>query len=67
MPTVTMHGNSYVRSCELEMSKRNEAASSFEDWKSDIGWGSQIRSYVWMTHVLKIYVLVLKTRTQVQY
>ncbi len=31
---------------ELEMSKRNEAAQALEDTKSDIGWGSQIRSYV---------------------
>ena len=31
---------------ELEMLKRTEAAQSMEDSKSDIGWGSQIRSYV---------------------
>ncbi len=31
---------------ELEMKKRNEAAQALEDTKSDIGWGSQIRSYV---------------------
>ncbi|WP_339673721.1 peptide chain release factor 2 [Dasania marina] len=31
---------------EMEMSKRNEAAQAMEDSKSDIGWGSQIRSYV---------------------
>lgn len=31
---------------ELEMMKRNEAAQTMEDNKSDIGWGSQIRSYV---------------------
>lgn len=31
---------------ELEMMKRNEAAQALEDSKSDIGWGSQIRSYV---------------------
>jgi peptide chain release factor 2 len=31
---------------ELEMQKRNEAAQAMEDSKSDIGWGSQIRSYV---------------------
>ncbi len=31
---------------ELEMKKRNEAAQAQEDSKSDIGWGSQIRSYV---------------------
>jgi peptide chain release factor 2 len=28
------------------MNKRNEAAQALEDSKSDIGWGSQIRSYV---------------------
>lgn len=31
---------------ELEMLKRNEAQQALEDSKSDIGWGSQIRSYV---------------------
>lgn len=31
---------------EHEMSIRNEAAQLVEDNKSDIGWGSQIRSYV---------------------
>ena len=31
---------------ELEMMKRNEAAQALEESKSDIGWGSQIRSYV---------------------
>jgi bacterial peptide chain release factor 2 (bRF-2) len=31
---------------ELEMLKRTEAAQALEDTKSDIGWGSQIRSYV---------------------
>ena len=31
---------------ELEMQKRSDAAQSLEDSKSDIGWGSQIRSYV---------------------
>jgi len=31
---------------ELEVSKRQEAAQATEDTKSDIGWGSQIRSYV---------------------
>ena len=31
---------------EMEMMKRNEAAQAMEDNKSDIGWGSQIRSYV---------------------
>jgi peptide chain release factor 2 len=31
---------------ELEMQKRNEETQMLEDSKSDIGWGSQIRSYV---------------------
>ncbi|MDX1497880.1 MAG: peptide chain release factor 2 [Salinisphaeraceae bacterium] len=31
---------------ELEMQKRREDAQAVEDSKSDIGWGSQIRSYV---------------------
>jgi peptide chain release factor 2 len=31
---------------ELELQKKNEAAQELEAGKSDIGWGSQIRSYV---------------------
>ncbi|HEY0721286.1 MAG TPA: peptide chain release factor 2 [Gammaproteobacteria bacterium] len=31
---------------ELEMQKRNAAKQALEETKSDIGWGSQIRSYV---------------------
>lgn len=31
---------------ELEMNKRNAEKQALEDSKSDIGWGSQIRSYV---------------------
>jgi len=31
---------------ELEMQKRNSEKQALEDTKSDIGWGSQIRSYV---------------------
>jgi len=31
---------------ELEMQKRNASAQQLEDSKADIGWGSQIRSYV---------------------
>jgi peptide chain release factor 2 len=31
---------------ELELSKRSESQQEVEDSKSDIGWGSQIRSYV---------------------
>ena len=35
-----------ARLYELEVSKRQESAQATEDTKSDIGWGSQIRSYV---------------------
>jgi len=31
---------------ELEMQKRSDSQQALEDTKSDIGWGSQIRSYV---------------------
>ena len=31
---------------ELEMQKRNAEKQALEESKSDIGWGSQIRSYV---------------------
>ncbi len=31
---------------EMEMQKRNAEAQALEDTKADIGWGSQIRSYV---------------------
>ena len=31
---------------ELELQKRNAEAQALEDTKSDIGWGSQIRSYI---------------------
>ena len=31
---------------ELEMQKRREQQQALEDTKADIGWGSQIRSYV---------------------
>lgn len=31
---------------EIEMHKQNEGKQELEDGKSDIGWGSQIRSYV---------------------
>ncbi len=31
---------------ELEMRKRNEEKQALEDGKSDVGWGHQIRSYV---------------------
>ena len=31
---------------EVELMKQNEEKQAAEDAKSDIGWGSQIRSYV---------------------
>jgi peptide chain release factor 2 len=31
---------------EMEILKRNEEKQAMEDGKADIGWGSQIRSYV---------------------
>jgi peptide chain release factor 2 len=31
---------------EIEIQKLNEERQSLEDSKADIGWGSQIRSYV---------------------
>lgn len=31
---------------ELELKKRNEAKQALEDTKTDVGWGHQIRSYV---------------------
>jgi len=31
---------------EMEMLKRTSAAQALENSKADIGWGSQIRSYV---------------------
>jgi peptide chain release factor 2 len=31
---------------ELEIAKQNEDKQELEDGKADIGWGSQIRSYV---------------------
>ena len=31
---------------ELELQKKNADKQAMEDNKSDIGWGSQIRSYV---------------------
>lgn len=45
---------------ELEMQKRNDQAQALEDSKSDIGWGSQIRSYVLDDQRIK------DLRTQVQ-
>jgi peptide chain release factor 2 len=35
-----------ARLYEAEMRRRNEAQQQIENSKADIGWGSQIRSYV---------------------
>ncbi|SUH13661.1 peptide chain release factor 2 [Salmonella enterica subsp. enterica] len=42
---------------ELEMQKKNAEKQAMEDTKSDIGWGSQIRSYVLDDSALKTCVL----------
>lgn len=50
-----------ARLYELELKKREEAAQSENDSKSEIGWGHQIRSYV-----LQPYQLVKDLRTSVE-
>lgn len=50
-----------ARLFELELQKREEAAQSEADSKSEIGWGHQIRSYV-----LQPYQLVKDLRTNVE-
>ena len=42
----TAMGQLRAKLYELEQQKRREQAELLEDSKSDIGWGSQIRSYV---------------------
>ncbi len=50
-----------ARLYELELKRREEAAQSEADAKSEIGWGHQIRSYV-----LQPYQLVKDLRTSVE-
>ncbi len=50
-----------ARLYELELQRREEAAQSAEDNKTDIGWGHQIRSYV-----LQPYQMVKDLRTGVE-
>lgn len=47
-----------ARLYELELQKREEAASAAQDNKTDIGWGHQIRSYV-----LQPYQMIKDART----
>lgn len=50
-----------ARLYDMEMKKREDAAASAHDGKTDIGWGHQIRSYV-----LQPYQLVKDLRTGVE-
>lgn len=50
-----------ARLYELELQKREEAAQSLQDSKTDIGWGHQIRSYV-----LQPYQMVKDLRTNLE-
>jgi peptide chain release factor 2 len=57
----TAMGMLRARMYEMELQKREAAASLVEDAKTDIGWGHQIRSYV-----LAPYQLVKDLRTGVE-
>ena len=46
---------------EMEMMKRQGDQQALEDSKSDIGWGSQIRSYV-----MQPYQMVKDLRTEIE-
>ncbi len=46
---------------EMELKKREDAASALDDQKTDIAWGNQIRNYV-----LHPYQMVKDTRTAVE-
>lgn len=51
---------------ELEMQKRNASKQALEDTKADIGWGSQIRSYVLdQSRIKDLRTGVEKANTQV--
>lgn len=49
---------------ELEMQKKNAEKQAMEDNKSDIGWGSQIRSYVLDDSRIKDLRTGVETRTR---
>jgi peptide chain release factor 2 len=50
---------------ELELQKRNSELQAMEDTKSDIGWGSQIRSYVLdQSRIKDLRTGIEKTNTQ---
>jgi peptide chain release factor 2 len=50
---------------ELELQKRNSELQAMEDTKADIGWGSQIRSYVLdQSRIKDLRTSIEKTNTQ---